>query len=516
MKTYLLYKDKNYIKSPNKAPLYDDLWFTTVINHLCVYDKYIKEIYEDAYNLISSDPSTIKYRSDILKDFIKNKNIMTNYYSFITDLLTSFYNDRYEVRPNEITKSFNACMRIAPKLFLALENITRYFTEYKKLFKSEGMLNFIDRYLSVFSLEYIKELRDTYSKLSFPKGIYITASLDSNLNPSNYQIYNTIEGKKEIKSELKANGIALRNKISIFPTYEYEIKEDKRWKRAKVIENPRAQANSEAEFVFQTNKALYSVAPKFINVVDDIYKYLMQTKIEMAFYIGGINLYDKLMALNLPICNPHVHNINERIYKCDGLYDVALALENGGKVVGNTIDSGSATTTLITGANQGGKTTYLRSYGVAIIMMQLGLFVCANFFESNTYYNVFSHFNKEEDKTMTSGKLDEELSRLRGIVEVIKPNSLMLFNESFQSTAEIEGSIIAYDTLRALNDKSISTVMVSHMYHLYNMLKKNNDNVYYLKAQRSEDGHRSFKLLPGEMEETSYAFDLYNEIFKGE
>lgn len=516
MKTYLLYKDKNYIKSPNEAPKYDDLWFGSIINHLCVYDKYIKEIYEDAYNIISSDPKTIKYRSDILKDFIKNKNIMKNYYSFITDLLTEIYNDRYEVKANEITKSFNAAMRISPRVFIALENITRYFTEYRGLFSSEGMVAFIDRYLSVFSLDYIKELRDTYEKLSFPKGIYVIASLDSSLNPSNYHIYNTIDGKKELKNDLKPNGIALRNKISLFPSYEYEIKEDKRWKRAKLIENPRAQANSEAEYVFQTNEALLKVAPSYINIIDDIYKYLLQTKREMAFYIGGINLYDKLMALNLPICNPHVYGTSERVYESNDLYDVALALENGGKVVGNDIKTNGENITLITGANQGGKTTYLRSYGQAIIMMQLGLFVCARSFTSNTYYNVFSHFNKEEDKSMTSGKLDEELKRLRGIIEVIKPGSLMLFNESFQSTAEVEGSIIAYDVIKALSHKKIQVVMVSHMYHLYNMLKKNNDDVYYLKAERNESGSRSFKLLPGDMEETSYATDLYNEIFKGE
>ena len=516
MKTCLLYKDKEYIENTDKKNTYDDLWFLTIINNLCVYDKYIKAIYEDCENLISTDINTIKYRQDILKDFIRNKNVMVNYYSFLSDLLTLFYNNRYEIKLNEITESFNACMRIMPDLLMALENMSRYFTEYRPLFKSEGLINFIDRFLKIFTLDYVKELREVYETLKFPRGMFCVASLDENLNPGNYELYDVIEDKKELKKELKSTGIALRNKISIFPEYELVIKEHNKWKRAKVLENPRATASSESVYIKETDKALLSIAPSFINVIDDIVRYLKQTRKEMAFYIGGINLYDKIMKLNLPICNPIPHEINERVFKCNGLYDLALALENGGKVVGNTLDSNNMSLIFITGANQGGKTTFLRSYGQAIIMMQLGLFVTGKSFESNVFYNIFTHFNKEEDKSMTSGKLDEELSRLKGVIGMIKPNSLMLFNESFQSTSEIEGSTIAYDIIRALNEKNIMVVMVSHMYHLYTLLEKNyNNKVYYLRASRDIDGHRSYKLISDKPLETSFALDLYEEIFKG-
>ena len=83
MKAYLLYPDKDYIKSDVKTS-YNDLWYDTIVNHLCVYDKYIKEIYLDAANLMSTDPEIIKYRQSILKDVIKNKSVITNYYGFIT------------------------------------------------------------------------------------------------------------------------------------------------------------------------------------------------------------------------------------------------------------------------------------------------------------------------------------------------------------------------------------------------------------------------------------------------
>ena len=230
--------------------------------------------------------------------------------------------------------------------------------------------------------------------------------------------------------------------------------------------------------------------------------------------MGALNLYDKLIAIGLPICNPVVHARDERVFKCDGLYDVALALQSNSKVVGNTLDSNGRDIFFITGANQGGKTTFLRSYGQAIIMMQLGMFVSGTSFESNTFEDIFTHFNKEEDKTMESGKLDEELSRLDEIVEDIKPNSLMLFNESFQSTSEMEGSTIALDVIKGFNEKRISVVSVSHMYHLYTLLEKDFENkIYYLRASRDDSGTRSYKLVEDKPLKTSFALDLYEEIF---
>lgn len=517
MKAHLLYKDKDYITSKSDVDsMYDDIWYKTIVDHLCVYDSYIKDIYLDARNLMTTDIDTIKYRQDILKDCIKNKEIIRNYYGFLNELLTLFYNNRYEIKLNEVTESFNACMRIIPDLKMALENMNRYFNEYKSLFNSEGLTNYFNNYLNVFSLDYIEKLNDVINRLHFKKGIYCKASLDENLNPSNYKIYDVVEEKnlEKNKDGLKANGIKLRNKLSILPQYDYVVKEDKRWKHAKYLETPTTTAASEVEYIHQTDIALLSIADKFISVIDDIVNYLKQTRIELAFYMGGINLYEKLLKLGLPICNPIAFDIDNKVFECDGLFDVALALQNGGNVVGNTLNSNNKDIFFITGANQGGKTTFLRSYGQAIIMMQLGLFVSGKMFKSNVFNNIFTHFNKEEDKSMTSGKLDEELSRLRGIIVNMKRNSLILFNESFQSTAEIEGSTIAFDAIRALHEKNISVVMVSHMYALYKLLNdKYSNEIYYLRASRLDDGTRSFNLVNELPLETSFATDLYDEIF---
>lgn len=514
MKSYLLYPDRDYVRG-EVSEGYQDLWFDTIINHLCVYDKYIKDIYLDSKNLMTTDPAVIKYRQDILKDFIKNKDVVLNLYQFINELLTELYNERFEMIPKHITLSYTAAIRISKRLTMALENMNRYYEKYNNSFKSMGFRGYMDRFRDVFSMEYIKRLNMMFDRLKFPKGYYVKASLDDKLDIANLELYSDVSGMKEEKKKLQANGVQLRNKVSILPTYDIEIKEDKKWKHAKTIENPKALATSEEAYNHFTDEALISVAPSVCNLVNDIVEYLKKTREEMAFYIGAINLYDKLMKKGLPICTPKPYSKEECVFKCDGLYDVALALQSNDEVVGNTLDSQGRSIMFITGANQGGKTTFLRSYGQAIIMMQLGLFVSGKSFESNTFTDIFTHFNKEEDKTMESGKLDEELSRLDSIMSSIKKGSLMLFNESFQSTAEREGSTIAFDIIRALHEKDIAVVSVSHMYYLYTLLDDlyGDKDIYYLRATREETGERSYKLVCDKPLRTSFALDLYKEIF---
>jgi DNA mismatch repair ATPase MutS len=121
------------------------------------------------------------------------------------------------------------------------------------------------------------------------------------------------------------------------------------------------------------------------------------------------------------------------------MYDPCLSLSTESKVVGNDVAGDGKTLVVITGANRGGKSTLLRGMGLAQLMMQCGMFVAAESFRANVCNGVFTHFKREEDAGMKSGKLDEELGRMSAIVDRVAPGSILLLNESFASTNEREG-----------------------------------------------------------------------------
>jgi DNA mismatch repair ATPase MutS len=116
---------------------------------------------------------------------------------------------------------------------------------------------------------------------------------------------------------------------------------------------------------------------------------------------------------------------------------------------------------------------------------------------------------------MKSGKLDEELSRMGSIVDNISPNSLVLFNESFASTNEREGSEIARQIVRALVESGIKVFYVTHMFDLAEgFYKARKDDILFLRAERLEGGRRTFRMIGGEPLPTSYGQDLYWKIFE--
>jgi DNA mismatch repair ATPase MutS len=196
------------------------------------------------------------------------------------------------------------------------------------------------------------------------------------------------------------------------------------------------------------------------------------------------------------------------------LYDVDLALTMNRRIVGNTASADGRSLVIVTGANQGGKSSFLRSIGLAQIMMQCGLFVGAEAFAAELCPRLFTHYKREEDATMRGGKLDEEIRRMSGIAEAIVPQSLMLFNESFASTNEREGSEIARQVVRALLEKRVKVFYVTHLYSFAHGYYENaRDQALFLRAERLPDGTRTFKLIEAEPLETSYGEDLYREIF---
>jgi DNA mismatch repair ATPase MutS len=117
---------------------------------------------------------------------------------------------------------------------------------------------------------------------------------------------------------------------------------------------------------------------------------------------------------------------------------------------------------------------------------------------------------------MESGKLDEELSRMSQIVDNVKVNSLLLFNESFGSTNEREGSEIGDQIVSALLNRNVKVFFVTHLYHFaQTCFLRRSSAAAFLRAERLPDGTRPFKLMEAEPLQTSYGIDLYKAIFAG-
>ncbi len=242
-------------------------------------------------------------------------------------------------------------------------------------------------------------------------------------------------------------------------------------------------------------------------------EFFSQLQIQVGFYVGCANLGRSLHNLKMKTCYPRVSHEKGHI-EYQHLYELGLALETLKNPVDNSLTD-SCHLHVISGANQGGKSTFLRSVGIAQVMMQAGMFVPAVYFESPLYDNILTHFTRREDSSMNSGRLDEEMKRVNRIVDMVTDRSLILFNESFSSTTEKEGSQIAEHIIQAMYDSGVSVFMVTHLFAFASqMYAKNLQGARFLSAERKEDGTRTFKMIDHEPTETSYGLDLYAEIIE--
>jgi DNA mismatch repair ATPase MutS len=200
-----------------------------------------------------------------------------------------------------------------------------------------------------------------------------------------------------------------------------------------------------------------------------------------------------------------------------GLYDVCLSLHMEHRLVGNEAEADGKALTVLTGANHGGKSSLLRGMGVAQMMMQCGMYVGAEAYSGELCPSLLTHFIREEDAAMKSGKFDEELARMSEIADRLTPDAMIFFNESFAATNEREGSEIARQIVLALLEERVKVFFVTHLYEFARgFYDRQREDALFLRAERMADGTRTFRLLEGDPLETSYGEDLYRQIFDPE
>jgi len=144
---------------------------------------------------------------------------------------------------------------------------------------------------------------------------------------------------------------------------------------------------------------------------------------------------------------------------------MALVLAHPNKVVASDAqfdDSGRIA--ILTGPNSGGKTTYIRSVGLAQVMFQAGLHLPAASARISPIDALFTHFPALE--TRQEGRLAEEAARLRHVFQRATANSLVLLNETFSSTSSGEAGYLGQDMLCGLRAIGARAIFATHLIEL--------------------------------------------------
>ncbi len=256
------------------------------------------------------------------------------------------------------------------------------------------------------------------------------------------------------------------------------------------------------------------------------FDYISMMNDRLEIYDGMVKIIEAARARGLQMCRPvftdgptHIRQLFDPCF----FFKAAAARHelNGDElVVRNDIsmdETGSFF--ILTGANNGGKTTFVRGVGLCFLMAQTGFYVPASSFEAAPCDFIYTHFPKEEETGINASRFTTEIKDLKVISDLITGKSLLLMNESIQSTTPIECEEISEELVRIFCILGVRGIFATHITGLASKCASIADDpdcrskpASIVAQTEDESGRRLYRITRGEPPKRSHAADIFRSF----
>ncbi|MBP5780398.1 MAG: hypothetical protein J6X34_04085, partial [Clostridia bacterium] len=421
------------------------------------------------------DAEVIKYRQDILQDFMDYPELEE---SFDTSLLPLTNNLRKMEKANishdddmrriawriDMLQVYMQCVDILHSLFCSPD----------RDFLSDGVKRLREMIRGIYESDNFKDLRHELpalsEKIQTMTSVTIGVNLDNELRPVEAVLL-SIEPKPFRNKALVTSILGRqRNDETYFGLGSfYSILKDNRANTLDI-----AIMRDLESVMGDTFKHLATVLARFEYIET---QFLFDLIPEVYYFIGGSRLARNLIKTGLPVCFPTPAPKDERIFYVKDIYDASFAIriqsdiglsELSNVVVTNTAEMSdkAGRIFILTGANQGGKTTFTRAVGITQLLFQAGFAIPGSEGRISPVDNIYTHFPELEKNSISEGRLGEECIRLEQILPRLTKYSMILMNESLSSTSHQECLFIAEEIMKYLRKVGARCVFATHIHEL--------------------------------------------------
>ncbi|MHB1276536.1 MAG: MutS-related protein [Candidatus Humimicrobiaceae bacterium] len=361
---------------------------------------------------------------------------------------------------------------------------------YYKYNKQGWFLEAIDNYCDA-----ITYLVDTLSPLDL-KSLGFLTFREYMMGYSKSDSFTSLQAEmKKFKANLSNIRYCILIKGNRVSVRKYESEIDYSLEVEKTFEKFKQGSVKDYRIAYRTDAGMNHVEANIVNMVaklfPDIFSNLdnycskntdyLDEKIEsfdreVQFYIAYLE-YIELIKLKKKVkfCYPQISDNCKEVYDYEG-FDLALAYkliyENCPIVCNDFFLIGNERIFVVSGPNQGGKTTFARTFGQLHYLAGLGcpvpgreaqLFICDR---------IFTHFEKEENIKNLRGKLQDDLVRVHSILDLATSNSIVIMNEIFTSTTLKDSIFLSKKIMEKIIQLKLLCVWVTFIVELSCISKK--------------------------------------------
>ncbi len=438
------------------------------------------------------DMEEIIYRQEIMKDLQDERIfvIINNFSKSMLEVKSYLKNSRdyyYELQKERwLLEAINVYCNAVSKLQKELQKVN---------LKSEGLISFRD-YLDFYcgSEEFVelkREASDILNELSCIQ--YCLFIRDNVIKVKKYE--NEPDYYREIEKDFERFNSKNENlyKIEIVDSLHMNHIEAEILERvSKIYSN-----------TFSRLKDIWNTKKDFISdIISSFDK-------EVQFYISYIEFMNSLEYKGLKFCYPEFSIAHDNFQVKNG-FNMALAyglLFSDEPVILNSFRfDRDRYIMVVTGPNQGGKTTFARMIGQILYFANLGLPVPGEKATVPMFDHIFTHFERQEEVGTLKGKLEEELTRLYKIIKRTKSNSVLILNEIFTSTTLEDAEFLSRKLIELISQKKLLTVWVTFLYEIVNY----SENIISMVSTvlKDDPSVRTFKIVEKQPDGLAYAISM--------
>lgn len=493
MKPHLLHRDREFDWAQplpwNADDLTADLDLDPLLDVMAGADPFVREVAQQVLLAGLDNPDEIRYRQAVLADCVDRSTLVVQLYALVVDILDG----ERKVHHFAFSRSARAVLTRAidglDYLGDRLRELRRFAEQHRDAFPSEGFGTLLATLIDQLGDDYLDVVDGQLDRLRMRSGVVVSAELGRGNHGTRYQLH-LPPPRPPWWRRLRASFRAAPHTLVI---------------------DDRDEAGARA-LTELGDRGINPIANALSQSADHVLAFLQALRRELAFYLGGVNLHTALVGHGIPVSFPEPTGTGPTL-SAERLCETTLALRADRPPVTNDLAADGRGLIVITGPNQGGKSTFLRALGQAMLLLRAGLFVTAGSLRATVPGAIVTHFGRGEDRTMGGGKFDEELRRMSEIVDHLQPDWCVLLNEPFATTNAREGSEIGGDIVRAMLDGGVRVVLVTHLFDLADQLRRDRSDAVFLRADRRDDGRRTFLVRPGDPQPTSNGADLYDRVF---